>query len=69
MKTYPFPLTDDLGPLPQPPMRMRITPDHNELFLDHFIEGEWIALARRQDRKWLPLFSNIEVGETFQIES
>jgi hypothetical protein len=60
MTTYPFLWTDNLGPLPAPLIRMRLQNDYyNELFLKNFMGGEWIAIARRQNRKWLPLFSDI----------
>jgi hypothetical protein len=54
---------DILGPLPQPPTRAHF--DGKSLFLQVFMCGGWLNVAKRNRRKreWAPLFSNVQIEE------
>jgi hypothetical protein len=54
---------DFIGPLPPPPIRFENK--GKSLFMQVFIRGEWLSIARRNRRKreWSPLFWNLDIEE------
>jgi hypothetical protein len=50
---------DELGPLPPPALQIDF--DGKEMCLKQNRLGKWIKIARRENRQWVPLFSNLRV--------
>jgi hypothetical protein len=58
-KLYPW--EDYLGELPAPNVQVNF--DGKELRLEENRHGEWIAIARRENGRWVSLFSNLRIEE------
>jgi hypothetical protein len=53
---------DDLGPLPAAPVRVNF--DGNDCWLEQLNHnGEWFKVARRENRQWTSLFSNLRIEQ------
>jgi hypothetical protein len=53
---------DLLGPLPPTTIRVRL--EDSELLLGHYVNRQWIAIARRENRRWTPLIGNIRIEQS-----
>ena len=62
MAKYQFQWGDLLGPLPPPTIRIRL--EGAELLLEHYVNRQWIAIARRDNRRWTPLIGNIRIEQS-----
>lgn len=67
MKQYKW--RDEIGELPLPPCRV-LHDESNNLWMEHFINRKWVKVAKRKsiaernNRQWVPLFSNMKIEET-----
>ncbi len=53
---------DDLGPLPPPVIS--VESDGKDLWLkQHRPGGDWFPIAKREDRQWVSLYSNLRIDQ------
>jgi hypothetical protein len=62
MAKYQFQWGDLLGPLTPTTLRIRL--EDAELFLEHYANRQWVAIARRENRQWTPLVGNIRIEQS-----